>query len=240
MHITKELQCSSITMLDTDSNLIDQIKAGYLADPRFATTPIGHKRNAQGLYTFDGKIAIPAVPAIKKRLLEHFHDELGHYGIVRLEAHIRQFYSWPGMTRAVSQFCRTCPTCQQTKHSNTQPSGLLSPMPVPSRPWEMVGMDFIVQLPHSNGYDAIITFTCLFSKQVHCVPTTTKVTAKQCAKLYLSHVYKLHGLSRVFTCDRDSKFTSDFWGAFTTLMGTKLNMSNAYPAQTDGQSERTN
>jgi transposase InsO family protein len=101
-------------------------------------------------------------------------------------------------------------------------------------------MDFIVQLPHSNGFDAIITFTCLYTKQVHCVPTTTKVTAQQVAKLYLHNIYQLHGLSKVFVSDRDSKFTSEFWGSFTRLMGTKLNMSTAYHAQTDGQAERTN
>ena len=46
----------------------------------------------------------------------------------------------------------------------------MSPLPVPGRPWEMFIMDLIVQLPDSDGYDAIVVFVCLYSKMVHVVP----------------------------------------------------------------------
>jgi hypothetical protein len=101
-------------------------------------------------------------------------------------------------------------------------------------------MDMITQLPDSNGFDCIVTFTDLYSKMVHCVPTVTTVTAEQLARIYLNHVYKLHGLTRVIVSDRDSKFTSEFWTSVFALLGTKLNISTAFHPQTDGQSERTN
>ena len=91
MHISPSLHLAAITMVGTDDSLVAEIKAGYLADPRFATIPVGHKLDSQGLYRFDGRIAVPAIPSIKLRLLQHFHDDLGHFGVVRLEAHIRQF-----------------------------------------------------------------------------------------------------------------------------------------------------
>ena len=57
-------------MVGTDDSLVVEIKAGYLADPRFASIPVGHKLDSHGLYRFDGKIAIPAVSSIKQRLLQ--------------------------------------------------------------------------------------------------------------------------------------------------------------------------
>ena len=233
------LRLSAILSLKP-SPFVQEILAGYKSDPMFATTPAGCTKDSKGLYRLKGRVAVPNVAGLKLRMLQHFHDELGHYGVVRTEAHLKQHYWWKGMGNDVLKFVTTCPTCQLTKHGNTKPSGLLSPMPVPTRPFEVVGMDFVVQLPNSNGYDAILTFTCLYSKMVHLVPTTVKVTAQQVAKLYLHHIYRLYGLTSTFVSDRDSKFTSAFWGAFTQLINTKLNMSTAYRAQTDGQSERTN
>ncbi|GKE86544.1 putative reverse transcriptase domain-containing protein [Tanacetum coccineum] len=40
-------------------------------------------------------------------------------------------------------------------------------------------------------------------------------------------------------CDRDGRFTSNFWRSFQKALGTDLRMSTAYHPKTDGQSERT-
>ncbi|GJY44600.1 putative reverse transcriptase domain-containing protein, partial [Tanacetum coccineum] len=40
-------------------------------------------------------------------------------------------------------------------------------------------------------------------------------------------------------CDRDPRFTSNFWRSFQKAMGTQLDMSTAYHPETDGQSKRT-
>ncbi|GJR53235.1 putative reverse transcriptase domain-containing protein [Tanacetum coccineum] len=40
-------------------------------------------------------------------------------------------------------------------------------------------------------------------------------------------------------CDRDGRFTSNFWRSFQKALGTNISMSTAYYPETDGQSERT-
>ncbi|GKC02987.1 putative reverse transcriptase domain-containing protein [Tanacetum coccineum] len=59
------------------------------------------------------------------------------------------------------------------------------------------------------------------------------------ASLYMKEVVTRHGIPVVIIYDRDGRFTSNFWRAFQKALGTHLDMSTAYHAHTDGQSERT-
>ena len=47
--------------------------------------------------------------------------------------------------------------------------------------------------------------------QVHLVPTTMRVTAKEVVWLFLKEVVRLHGVPESIVSDRDTKFTSMFW-----------------------------
>ena len=68
-------------------------------------------------------------------------------------------------------------------------------------PWEEVGVDLITQLPASNGYDAILVCTDLFSKQVHVIPCLTDISAEEVADLYYREIFRLHGLPLHFVSD---------------------------------------
>ena len=61
------------------------------------------------------------------------------------------------------------------------------------------------------------------------------------ATLFVSQIFKYHGMPSSIVSDRDPRLTSLFWkkGLFENL-GTKLNFSSAYHPQTDGQSEIAN
>jgi hypothetical protein len=143
------------------------------------------------------------------------------------------------MSKIVRRYCKHCTTCERIKVQTTPKYGLNLPLPVPSRPWEYISMDFITNLPEVNGYDAIVTFVDLFTKQAHFIPCTMKITAEQLAKIYFKEIYRIHGLSRSIICDRDPRFTSVFWKSLFSQLQTKLNISSAYHPQTDGQTERT-
>ncbi|GJT58624.1 putative reverse transcriptase domain-containing protein [Tanacetum coccineum] len=55
----------------------------------------------------------------------------------------------------------------------------------------------------------------------------------------MKEVVTRHGIPVSIICDRDDRFTSNFWRVFQKDLGTRLDMSTAYHPQTDGQSERT-
>jgi len=67
--------------------------------------------------------------------------------------------------RWVEMFTR-CATCHMAKSHFHQ--GLCTPLPVPSRPWDDINMDFIMALPEtSRGKDVITVLVDRFSKMTH-------------------------------------------------------------------------
>nr|GEW24370.1 putative reverse transcriptase domain-containing protein [Tanacetum cinerariifolium] len=48
-----------------------------------------------------------------------------------------------------------------------------------------------------------------------------------------------HGIPVSIICDRDRRFTSNFWRSFQKALGIDISMSTAYHLETEGQSERT-
>ena len=79
-----------------------------------------------------------------------------------------------------------------------------------------------------------------FSKYSHFIKVKHPFSALQIAKLYMEHVYKLHGMPQAIVSDRDKIFTSLLWKELFKLSGTSLCMSSAYHPQSDGQTKRVN
>jgi hypothetical protein len=101
-------------------------------------------------------------------------------------------------------------------------------------------MDFIVELPESNGFNAILVCVDRFTKMAHFCPTTTNITSEGTADLYLRYVFKLHGLPTDIVSDRGTQFVSRFSKRLYELCKIKHNKSTAYHPQSDGQTERVN
>jgi hypothetical protein len=101
-------------------------------------------------------------------------------------------------------------------------------------------MDFIVELPLSNGFDAIYVCVDRFTKMAHFCPTTIQVTAEETAHLYLRHVFKHHGLPTDIVSNRGPQFTSRLMSTLLNLCNVKSNKSTAFHSQSDGQTERVN
>nr|GEY75320.1 putative reverse transcriptase domain-containing protein [Tanacetum cinerariifolium] len=59
------------------------------------------------------------------------------------------------------------------------------------------------------------------------------------ARLYLNRIVARHGIPVSIICDRDGRFTSNFWKSFQKALGMDICMNTAYHPETNGQSERT-
>ena len=96
-------------------------------------------------------------------------------------------------------------------------------------------------LPKSiHGNTGIWTIVDRFSKQAHFIPVKKTIKPHHMATLFISQIFKYHGLPKSIVSARDPRMTSLFWKGLFENMGTKLNFSSAYHPQTDGQSEIVN
>jgi hypothetical protein len=130
--------------------------------------------------------------------------------------------------------------CYKQSPSNRK-LGLYTPLPIPSRPWESVSMDFVGGLPKSRkGHDYLYVVVDRFSKMCILIPCNKQVTAEQTTKLFFQNVWVHFGLPTSIVSDRDSRFVGKFWSNLWELMDTRLKKSTTFHPQTDGQTEVVN
>jgi hypothetical protein len=132
-----------------------------------------------------------------------------------------------------------CSSCQLSKLSRERAMGQLHPIRTPS-PHHSLSLDFVTGLLKSHGFDALLTVTDMFTKAVKLIPCKKTTTAEETANLYLNHCYTTFGLPTKLVSDRDTRFTSKFWGTLMKLLGVQMGMTTAFHPAADGQSERTN
>lgn len=144
------------------------------------------------------------------------------------------------MKKSVQDYIATCEVCAQAKPEHCKLSGLLQPLPVPSHAWHTISLDFIEGLPKSKTFDTILVIVDKLTKYAHFLCLSHPYITLSVAQLFLSQVYKLHGMPSVIISDRDRIFTRSLWQELFRLTDTTLNMSSAYHPQTEGQTERLN
>ncbi|MCO5605186.1 hypothetical protein L7F22_059366 [Adiantum nelumboides] len=88
----------------------------------------------------------------------HCPPYTGHRGIVTTMKGVERYFYWPRLKKDVEEFVPSCLVCQKVKFDRHKAQGLLQPLPIPTRPWESIAMDFIFDLPKTqSGHDDIWT-----------------------------------------------------------------------------------
>lgn len=153
---------------------------------------------------------------------------------------MQRFCYWPKMHETVSRYIKGCTMCDKRKPSNRK-LGLYTPLPVPSRPWESVSMDFGRGLPKSRkGHDYLYVIVDKFDKMCILIPCNKQITVEQIAKLFFQHVWVRFGLPTSIVSNRDYQFVGKFWSSLWELMDTRLKKSTTSHPQTDGQTKVVN
>src|SRR5277367_4686501 len=85
------------------------------------------------------------------------HSPASHPGNLRTQELIRQHYWWPGLSTFVKNYVYGCGICQQHKINRHPTNPPLQPVKaLDTRPFSLITMDFITDLPISDGYDSIL------------------------------------------------------------------------------------
>jgi len=229
------------------------LKNGYQKDPDFVNKinwPINGYAKMQGIlcYTFNEqvRICVPDTPdytsIIKNTLLDKIQTSLVHAGFTKiLHGLINNFY-WPKMTRDTREYCQTSAICQQAKNSTQKPYGLLHPLPIPSKPFIHLTLDFLA-LPaiinHTTKvhYSYMCTIVCRLTMYTLVLPLPDGYTTDTLVSLFMSHVYPHFGYLLHIVTDNDMLFHSVVWSGFCKLNSISQPFSTSYHPVSDGQSE---
>jgi hypothetical protein len=94
------------------------------------------------------------------------------------------------MSQHIGTYVKMCNLCNWMKLQHCWPSGELHPSETPEEQWNVVGVDFIVKLPDSHGYDMIMNVIDSVSKWSYFIPTHTTINAEEATQLYIQEVQK--------------------------------------------------
>jgi transposase InsO family protein len=190
---------------------------------------------------FRGRRWVPKNDILRTRIIQEAHDSMltGHPGRETLSALLRREVFWPGIDADIRRFCRNCDDCGQAKAWRSRRQGLLKPLPIPDRTWQELSMDFVTDLPVSDGCTNLLIVTDRLSKGVILEPMKT-ITAEALAEVFIKSVFRRHGLPRAIVSDRGPQFVGLFWERLCKRLNIVRRLSTAYHPETDGSTERMN
>jgi hypothetical protein len=101
--------------------------------------------------------------------------------------------------------------CQRVKAKHRHPLGLLQPLPIPEKKWEVITIEFITKIPKTTRqHDSIMVVVDKLTKDSHFFLVKITHTSANIAEIYMTEIPRLHGIPRTIVSNRDTKFNSNF------------------------------
>ena len=146
---------------------------------------------------------------LQHQILLAGHENLGHMGINKTYAFLRQRYFWPGMKKQVAHHIHTCGNCAQ--ENLYAPPYVPGTLVVPNQPMYHLYMDLIGQFPTTeNGNCYCLTACCALMDYLFCIPIPNK-EAEMVVQAYLKHIYSHLGGSKILITDNGLEFKNSLF-----------------------------
>ena len=178
--------------------------------------------NVDGFLYYRDQVYVPNDSELKKSILEKAHSGsfVIHPSSTKMYQDLKTSYRWSGMKKDVSDFVTKCMVCQRVKVKHQVPSGLLQPIRIPEWKLDRITMEFVVGLPLTRRkHDSVWVVVDRLTKSAHFLPVRTDYSLDKLAELYIEEIVRLHGIPVSIISDRDSRFTSRFWGKLQEALG---------------------
>ena len=134
---------------DVYQSVVDAIKKGKRKLLTFLAFKISigdcSLNNNETLF-FKRKKRVPENEPLRTQLIQRIYDSLltGHFGREVTAALTSRNYFWPDMLLDIRRFVRNCDVFGRNKAWKDKKQGFLKPLPIPSRIWSEISIDFVV------------------------------------------------------------------------------------------------
>ncbi len=144
-------------------------------------------------------------PTQRGRIVQHAHEELGHFGVKQTYSLLLRQYWWCGMHIDVQQLVSRCMVCDRVKALFNVPTPQLHPLPIMGLGY-CWNLDFAGPLPlmvRHNRYVLVIVEH--FSKWIELVPSPNKLN-EGVVYAFLDRVFSHFGAPAEMLTDQGMKF----------------------------------
>nr|GEZ41486.1 putative reverse transcriptase domain-containing protein [Tanacetum cinerariifolium] len=165
--------------------------------------------HTDGTLCLNGRSWLPCYGDLRSVIMHESHKSKYsiHLGSDKMYQDIKKLYWWPNMKANIA----------------TYPA-------IPKWKWDNITMDFITKLPKSpQGFDTIWVIVDRLTKSAHFLPIRENDPLDKLARLYLNRIVARHGIPVSIICDRDGRFTSNFWRSFQKALGTDISWVKHLP-----------
>ena len=180
---------------------------------------------------------VPKDRDLRNQILDEAHSsKLSiHSGSSKMYQDLKTRFWWTKMKKEVTTYVARCDNCSRVKATHLKYARLLQSLPILSRKWGGISMDFITSLPLTQqGHYSIWVIVDRPTKSAHFLPVHTRYLARKYAELYISPIMRLDGVPRTIILDQGPQFIACFREHLHQALGTKLIRSSTYHPQTSG------
>ncbi|KAL1251972.1 hypothetical protein QQF64_019768 [Cirrhinus molitorella] len=170
-------------------------------------------------------------------ILELSHGDIaGHLGVRKTYDRVLQHFYWPLLKKEISQFIKTCHTCQVTgKPNQSLKQAPLCPIPPVEQPFGYLLIDCVGPLPPSrSGSKFLLTVMCQ-STRYPAAYAMRNITTRSVVKAQFISIF---GIPKVIQSDQGSNFTSKMFADILKQLGVQHRCSSAFHPQSQGALER--
>nr|GEY65659.1 hypothetical protein [Tanacetum cinerariifolium] len=153
-----------------------------------------------GTLCLNGKSWLPCYGDLRSVIMHESHNLKYsiHPSSEKMYQDMKTLYWWPNMKADIATY-----------------------VTIPEWKYDNIMMDFITKLPKSSqGFDTIWVIVNRLTKSAHFFPIRENDPLDKLARLYLNRIVAKHEIPFSIICDRDGRFTSNFWGSFQKALET--------------------
>ncbi len=170
-------------------------------------------------------------------VLRAMHDVLGHFGVERTMALIKDRFYWPRMAFEITQYVKTCGRCVARK---TLPQRVASLQHITSKgTLDLVCIDFLSIEPDAKGISNVLVVTDHFTRYAQAF-TTKYQKALTVVKVLFEKFFVHCGLPARIHSDQGRDFESRTIKELLGMLGVHKSRTTPYHPQGDAQPERFN